>query len=226
MEKCHRMPKSRKVVSFTPQPCHLSLSINPSYNEKALLIKISQGDGNAFRELLSKHHLMCYRAAFKLTQDQDLAEDIVQDAFLKVWLRRNQLPEIENFGGWLRTVVMNLLYDHIRQRKSEKLQLSKWLSDGGNPENRQEEPSQQENYFLELVSQAVDRLPSKQKQTFNLLKKEGYSREEAANLMGVSTETVKTNMERALKSIRAYCIGKLDATSILVIFGMILKKYF
>jgi DNA-directed RNA polymerase specialized sigma24 family protein len=56
------------------------------------------------------------------------------------------------------------------------------------------------------------------------VKQEGYSREQAAKQLGVSVETVKTNLERAMKTIRAYCLGKLDGPSLLVIFSLILKK--
>jgi RNA polymerase sigma factor (sigma-70 family) len=201
------------------------LSITRAYDEKELLQRLSNDDSQAFGILLERHHKVCYQVVKDILQDQALAEDIVQEAFLKVWLRRKKMPEVENFGGWLRAVAVNLVYYHISKSKRDRERSQNWWRDLHLTAGIIQEPTAEETYFEELLAEAVKKLTPKQLQTFNLVKKQGYSREDAAQLLGVSAETVKTNLERAMKTIRVYCITKIDPTSAMVIFTIIFKKY-
>lgn len=200
------------------------LSYSHTYNEKELLQRISQGEADAFRTLLDLHHKICYQVVLDLTRDRFVAEDLVQEVFLKVWLRRETIHEVENFGGWLRTVSVHTVYKYIVRAKKEKFRDEKWWHEMG-LDNQLQDASEQESYFQELLSLAFERLTPRQKETFNLVKKQGFTREEAAKQLGISVETVKTNLERAMKSIRAYCLGRLDDTSIMVIFSIVFTKY-
>ncbi len=174
---------------------------------------------------MNTHYPVCYQAAMKVLRDPSQAKDIVQEVFLKVWLRRATLPSVENFGGWLRTVTVHRLYDYIARLRREKGHLDQWMGELHLPQAA-EMPVREEIPFERLIEQAVSKLPGKQKEAFILIKKEGRSREEAARIQGVSTETIKTNLERAMRSIRAYCLVKLDEIALIVICCMFLKKYF
>ncbi len=184
---------------------------------------MSKGDAAAFEVLMDCFYPACYQTALKVLLDADLAKDIVQEVFLKVWLRRSGLNTVENFGGWLRSVTVNQVYDHIKKSNREKGKMSQW-SQEFNLLRTDEIPVKEEIELERLIDEAILILPEKQKQAFILIKKEGRSREEAAQIQGVSSETIKTNLERAMRSIRAYCLGKLDETSLFVIFSLIFEK--
>jgi RNA polymerase sigma-70 factor (ECF subfamily) len=62
--------------------------------------------------------------------------------------------------------------------------------------------------YEQLLQEAVERLPAKQKRTYVLIKKEGLKREQAALILHVSAETVKSNLEQAIRNIKAYCLAK------------------
>ncbi|HRE49841.1 MAG TPA: RNA polymerase sigma factor [Flavitalea sp.] len=211
---------------FHPDKTVKILTATTAYNEKELLMQLSEDDSQAFRVLLEQHHRFCYQVALDFLQDSARAEDIVQEVFLRVWLRRKRMPEVENFGGWLRTVTVNLVYYHISKLKKDKERAQDWWREMGLNAPVNPKPTAEETYFEKLLSEAVMKLTPRQQQTFNLIKKEGYSREEAAILLGVSPETVKTNLERSMKTIRTYCISKIDPSSALIIFGIIFKQYF
>ena len=195
-----------------------------SYDEKNLLSSISRGDPNAFRKLLESYHYIPFRTAVKLLNDNSLAEDIVQEAFLKVWLHRLTLTEIDSFGAWLRTITTNIIYDYLRKSKLQESHTGKWYQDLHLYPLAIKPGINEETYFDELIAEAVSRLPPKQKEVFVLIKKQGYTREEAAAMMQVSVETIKTHLERAMKSIRVYCISKMDAASVAVAILTLLFK--
>lgn len=197
-----------------------------TYEEKELLLRLSNDDGEAFRRLLGDFHQICYRIAVDLIRNEHVAEDIVQEAFLKVWLRRKKMAEVENFGAWLRTVTVNLVYDHITKAKKEKTKAEKWLEGLELSGSLQELPAREETEFETLLQEAIKILSPRQQQTFDLIKRQGYSREEAAALLHLSPETVKYHLELAMKTIRAYCIKRIDPASALVIFSIVFKKYF
>jgi RNA polymerase sigma-70 factor (ECF subfamily) len=159
----------------------------------------------------------------RLTEDAWLAEDLVQEVFIKVWLKRKNLPELEQFRSWLITVTTNAIYDMLRKRNLEKDYLDGLVREL----NLVNHPvSEEESTYEDLIRQASATLSPKQYQVFNLIKKEGYTREETAELMRVSPETVKSHLEMAMRHIRAYCITRMDSGTAFVIFSIILKKYF
>lgn len=191
--------------------------------EKDILQRVQAGDHQAFAQLLEQYHTIAYRTAMRLTEDAWLAEDMVQDVFIKVWLKRASLPQLDNFRAWLITITTNAIYDMLRKRSMEKSYLNSLVQELNIVAAQ---PSDEENRYEELLQQATTTLTPKQQQAFTLIKKDGYSREEAAALMQVSPETVKTHLELAMRQIRAYCISRLDSGTTLVIFSIVLKKYF
>jgi RNA polymerase sigma factor (sigma-70 family) len=73
------------------------------------------------------------------------------------------------------------------------------------------------NEYSRILQAAIDRLPEQQKLVYTLIKKEGYKREEAAEALQLSSETVKTHLAQAMRSIRAYCLAHLDISIALII---------
>ncbi|WEK35156.1 MAG: RNA polymerase sigma factor [Candidatus Pseudobacter hemicellulosilyticus] len=187
-----------------------------------MLARVAEGDHQAFASLLEQYHTIAYRAAVRLTDDAWLAEDVVQEVFLKLWLKRATLPDITHFRAWLVTLITNALYDQLRRKSAEKDHLAGWLQELL-PAATQ---PQEESGYEELLRDATARLSPKQLQAFTLIKKEGYSREETARLMSVSPETVKSHLEQAMRSIRAYCIARLDPGASVVLLSVLLKNYF
>jgi RNA polymerase sigma factor (sigma-70 family) len=197
---------------------------NSSYSEKQLLLKISEGDEKAFERLFNHYRPFLYTTSLRMTGEDWIAEEIVQDVFLKVWLNRVKLPEIENFGGWLYKIAGNLTLNAIKKEKSGKKTLNEWLRFSRQPDNLIDTSTDEENVYKDLLKSAINRLSPKQRQTYELIKVQGYKREEAARLMKVSSETVKWNLDQSLRNIRAYCMAKMDSGSAFVFFLVIFGK--
>ena len=99
------------------------MSLSPLYNESDLLAEVARGNENAFKVLFDRYWDKIFSVAFVLTKSVVLAEEIVQDVFLKIWLNRLKLPEIENFEGYLFIIGRNHIFNELRN-KTENLAFS------------------------------------------------------------------------------------------------------
>lgn len=202
------------------------LSTNQTYDEKALLLRIAKGDETAFEELMRVHHVGVYHAVYRLSGDRWMAEEVVQDLFLKVWLKRTTLPEVVHFRAWLNTIAENMALNAIKQSLRKKNDVKSWVADFYTEVNAGDAASG-ENHLADILQEAVQRLSPRQRETYILIKEQGYKREEAALRMNVSAETVKTHLEQAMRNIRAYCISRIDKSALFVIAFLIeAKKFF
>jgi RNA polymerase sigma factor (sigma-70 family) len=196
------------------------------YEETDLLRRVADGEHEAFGMLLKKYHVLAFNTAKKLTRDDWMAEDVVQEVFLKVWLRRSGLPDISSFKAWIITITTNVIYDHLRKKNVENKHLSALMRELLPVDELPPALSGKTTLHEELIAGAMERLSPKQKQAFTFIKQEGYSREETAGLMNISQETVKTHLEQAMRTVRAYCLSRLDKKVMLMILLIIKQKYF
>ena len=189
--------------------------------ERELLLKAGGDDETAFVQLLAPYQNNLYTTFLRMIGDQQVAEELLQDTALKVWLNRHQLPEILNFGGWLYKVAANIGYNHLDKTKREQSKAREFTRRSLSLSSFSFEDPLLEKEYGAILQQAIDRLPPRQKQTYLLIRQQGLSREEAARELGISPETVKWNLEQAVRSIRSFCIARIDFLLTLLVF---LKK--
>ncbi len=179
------------------------MPIQSLYDEKNLLAQVATGDEKAFRRLFNQYWDNIYSVAFVFTKSTVLAEEIVQDVFMKLWQKKEQLPGIENFEGWLFTIARNHILNELRKKitvQSFREDLEQYFL---------ETSSQPDEALLlkeseQLISKAVDQLHPQQKKIFIMMRREGLSQKEIADKLNLSRLTVKTHMHLAIKSIRQY----------------------
>lgn len=172
---------------------------NPD-EEKRVLDLLAQGNEFAFTLLFDHYRARIYGVALKFLKARELAEEVVQEVFLKVWTKRQQLTGIVNFEAYLFTIARNLIFDFIKDIARDtvgKKQLEKTLQHTVDTER----PLLEEQYE-KLLHEAVSQLPPQQKQIFRLAKEEGLSHQAIAEQLQISRLTVKTHMAKALHKIR------------------------
>jgi len=179
---------------------------------------IAEGDERAFTQLFEMHRANIYTTALRMTHDTGLAEEILQDVFLKVWLKRAELPQIQNFSGWLYTVAQNQTYNAVRKMTRENKRFVLNNLNNELPDEGMGDELLRNEVFAGILQQAVDRLPEKQKEAYILIKRQGLKRHEAASKLNVSPETVKSNLDQAIKSIRAFCMAHFPDAYALFLF--------
>lgn len=179
------------------------------HNEIELLRLTASGDESAFGRLFEHYKDRIYTIAFKLTRSNIISEEIVQDVFLKIWQKRADLNAIQNFSAYLFIIARNAAYKILKDiARTHKFVV---LSDEDQAllNNDAADLLIEKEYGL-ILQNAIDRLPSQQKQVYYLVKDQGYKRDEVASQLHIQPETVKFHLAQAMKNIRAFCMMHLS----------------
>lgn len=140
-----------------------------------------------------------YRYALSLTLDTALAEDVLQDALIKLWTKRDQLDQVQNREAWCVRVVRNQSLDRIRQRKRQPLELEKVqhaVGAFGAIDNLAHED------LLQQIRLVLEKLPEQQREIFRLRELMGYSNAEIEEILHLNHSQVKVSLFRARQIIR------------------------
>jgi RNA polymerase sigma-70 factor (ECF subfamily) len=155
-----------------------------------------------------------------MTESSAMAEEIVQDVFLKIWLKREELKDVQSFEAYLVTAARNKTYDYLRSQASQKDHLTKLGAQALAQQESTEDWMINKDY-QRVLRQGIDMLPPQQQKVYLLSREEGLKREEIAERLGISPETVKIHLGNANKKLRAYCMARLDLG---IVFLLLIKN--
>ena len=163
-------------------------------------------DLNQFDKVYSKYQKAVYRNIKKLVHDEELALDILQEVFLKLWENKDKLSNEDSVGGWLFVVSYNKSISHLRgQLKSTLVSSEKVESLLENiSEEINEMDEEAELLKMKILEEAISVLPARKKEVFQLYRFEGLSKEEVAEKLEISKETVKDHLKQSNQLIRKY----------------------
>ena len=168
-----------------------------------LLVKIAGGDQYAFTILFNHYERFVFTFARNLTHSEQLAIDIVQESFLKVWEKRKRLIEVEQFSAYLNRLVRNHTFNVLRDM-SRQVNASAQLEAAEDVVEQSTSNQLDYNETLRIVNEAVEGLTAQQKQVFRLCHQQGLKYEEAAEQMHISPQTINVHMKIALKKVREH----------------------
>ena len=162
--------------------------------------RIKNGDDNAFREFFFLMQPCIYRYLYRYLCNQNSAEDLTQETFVKFWIHRKQLDPSFSPKSYLYRIARNLALNHIkRNHPISQSRLSKvdYLTAYLNPEENYDQ-----FFFLDEFQRAVSDLPERCRATFILCKYEGFKYSEIADILDVSLQTVKNQMNKAISVLK------------------------
>ncbi|CAN5212242.1 RNA polymerase sigma factor [soil metagenome] len=163
-----------------------------------LLAAAGRGDAAAFARLVERHYDIVYRVAWRMTSGHADTEDIVQDAFMRLWNSPLQVRDARALRGWLLRVASNLAIDRGRRRTTDDIDAI--------PEPASSEPSVLERMEGEGAARDVDRalaaLPDRQRLALGLVYYEEMSNAEAAGVMDISVDALESLLARARRSLK------------------------
>ncbi len=162
--------------------------------------KIRKGDECAFRDLFKAYYQRLVNYARRYVHDTDIAENIVEDVFLKIWNDRKKLHIAISLQAYLFKAVRNHSLNYVKRLKLEH----KMISDLAYSPNRIETP---EEHFIEKemhqqIQQAISELPERSRTVFTMHRYDNLKYSEIAEILDISVGTVETHMVRALRSLR------------------------
>ncbi|MEO9022956.1 MAG: RNA polymerase sigma-70 factor [Ginsengibacter sp.] len=191
--------------------------INTSH-EKDLVVLLRDSSEAAFEELyhLYSNRLLGY--LIKLVKSEGIASELLQDFFIKIWNNRQNIDPEKSFRSYLFCVAENLVYDFFRKAaRNKKLEAVLINNSCGEYRHIEENFCRKEN--IQLLQNAIDALPPKRRQVFQLVKMEERSYEEVSSILHVSVSTINDHIVKATKSIREKLEPyQLTKISIIIVF--------
>lgn len=176
------------------------MATQKSDNEREMLRELADGSESAFVWIFDAYSPKVYRLALKFLNSPHAAEEVVQDVFMDVWLRRKKMADVLNFGAYLHGMAKKQVFDAYR-RKSNFIEMIREIGYQEQADNATERMVQ-EDERERLLQEAVRSLPDHQREIFQLAREEGLSHEAIAERMNLSRLAVKAHMKRILRFIR------------------------
>ena len=189
---------------------------------QSLLAEIASGDHHAFRTLFDEYHVKVFNYAIKFVKSEELAEEIVQDIFMKIWNQRKTLLEVRNFGGYLRTMSTNMTLDALKKIAVYERALESSLLEWTDADNTMQETFYRRDSQA-YVDQLLSKLPQQQRIVYTMFYIDGLKQREVAENLNISLFTVKAHLRQALKNLRTL-IGDNKSFMLSLIFLGLLHK--
>ncbi|WEK18483.1 MAG: RNA polymerase sigma-70 factor [Candidatus Pedobacter colombiensis] len=179
-------------------------------------LQIEVPDIEKFEGLFNSNHQFLCMVAHKIVQDDFVAEDLVQEFFMKYWEARDSIHFTTSFGAFAYRSVKNSCIDYLRkQNVADKRFAQIPIEDFEEESTDQEIPEKDKR--LQRILQLLDKLPAERRKVFELHALEGLSYKQIADRLGISVNTVKTQLRRAYSTLRGKAI-------LAVVLGHLLKN--
>ncbi len=179
------------------------MSVYKSHNEQDLVILLKRGDEAAFIELYQRYKLRITGNLVKLLRSEDLAAELSQELFMKIWDTRGQLDPDKSFRSYIFRISENLVMDFFRKVKRDQKLYSRLMEIQTELYSHIEEnimQAQESQRFREVVAM----LPAQRREVFRLCKLEGKSYKEVAEILNISTSTVSDHLVKANQFLKSH----------------------
>jgi RNA polymerase sigma-70 factor (ECF subfamily) len=185
----------------------------PELTDEALMVRYQRGDRSAFAVLLRRHQTPLYNFALRQLRTPQLAEDAVQEAFVRVVKNASEFKHEARFTTWLYTITRNICIDQLRKkalRKHPSLDQPRQGEDGEGPTLGEQTADQRTSVereatgseLKERIARAVEQLPEDQREVFLMREVANLPFKEIAEITGVPENTVKSRMRYALERLQ------------------------
>ena len=184
---------------------------DPKSEDADLVKRTIAGDEAAFKRLVSKYQRLAHHTAYGFLNDEHMAHDVSQEAFVRVFRKLRSYDPSRSFATWLRRIVANLSIDELRRRRRRpEAPLDEGMAEGGDkgadPVARAERAEEQE-----AVWRVLDRLPIKYRTVMVLREIEGLPYEEIAQVLRKPEASVRWRLHRARKLFREEWLAMNEA---------------
>ena len=185
-----------------------------SSSDYELIKKVAQKDLKAFEEMVHRYKKMVINVCFRLTEDQENAEDLAQEVFFRIYQKARTFRGRSKLSTWIYRIAVNRSLNHLRKQSS----FVQKRSTSSDPETLKEMPAPHHNSpdtvyenkeDRQLINKALDSLPEKQRTAFILHHWEGLSYQEIAEILKSSLSAVESRIHRAKNSLRKVLLAEM-----------------
>jgi RNA polymerase sigma-70 factor (ECF subfamily) len=176
-----------------------------SHSDKELFLLIREGDEIAFRRFFHKYVPELRPLVLHITKVAAVTEDIIQEVFLRLWISRDKLGDIENPRSWLLRIVFHQSFTYLRKQTvhHKAMDIITSRQEGDHLSSTTEETLTY-RYIVNMIGEGVQQLPPQAKRIYLLSREKGLRIPEIAAQLGLSPHTVKNSLVRSLQSIRKH----------------------
>ncbi|MGN6352695.1 MAG: RNA polymerase sigma-70 factor [Parafilimonas sp.] len=177
------------------------MKLHTKTNTTQLQQELATGSEAALRKLYDLFSERLLHFTFTIVHNRELAEEIVADVFIQTWKKRTQIAAIENLPWYLYITAKNISLNYLRKERKQKfveLEITNLPLYTIEPQAVQHLISKD---FLQSITNAINELPPKCRLIFKLVKDDGLSYKETAELLNLSIKTIEAQMGIALKKI-------------------------
>jgi len=174
--------------------------IRCSLEDKCILEGLEKGEAKVFEYIFKKYFKLLVVYAKTYVEDIDLAQDITQDIFVKIYEKRESLSVYTSLKSYLYTSIRNKCFDYLKLEKIHRLH--KETIKQTSSEIDEDEDKISEIELQEKIAIAIGKLPEQNQLIFRLSRLEGKTNQEIADTLGLSKRTVETHISNALKKLR------------------------
>ncbi len=199
---------------------YINYKLTNTPNNSQLIEDMKRGSEKAFRLLYELYSPALYSNILKLVKNVVETEEILQDVFIALWNKRMTIDPKQPIGGWLTVVSYNKSLTHLSKKVREKLLLlgEKTIELPDIPDISDAQITEQ----LMILNNAINELPIRKKEAFLLCKLQGKTYEEAGEIMGISTHTVREYIQIASQKVRLYVSDHYPSSSLPILLVTIM----
>lgn len=166
-----------------------------------LYTKVQNGDKSALEQIYDRYEKLLFSFAYRMTQSQDSAEDVVQEVFIKLWRKKGVYSEEKGkFSSWLLTITRNTCLDFIRKTKKDEVELEDRDSMVNDEMSIEDQITWKEERHK--LKTAMNHLAEEQRKVVDLFYFKGLSQQKIAEECNIPLGTVKGRIRLALKHLR------------------------
>lgn len=178
------------------------MSISRPYDEHELLSRIAEGDRAAFQQLYRYYLNDTYSLALAFLHSPQAAEDIVQELFIKLWLKKEQLPSIDNFKAYIMVSLRNMLINELEKlktRTTHEQQSHLLIYTPATPEDETAAAN-----LRSLIARALAQLSPQQQTIYRLSREQGMDITGIAKELDLAPKTISNILSLVLRHLRSY----------------------
>lgn len=191
------------------------MSIDQAYEERELFLRIAEGDEHSFATLFHRYSTPLSQLAFRMLHDNAAKQEVMQEMFIKLWLNRDRLKDVEHPAAWLRKVTIHECLQYLRKTSTYNDKLNQLKADHTVTNDALAAISVREIH--QAVNRAL-RIMSPQRRTiYELSRGQGMSSKEIAEQLGLSDGYVRNALSAALQAIRSQLPSSVQLPAIIIL---------
>jgi len=186
----------------------------PALSDEEIVARVSAGDVDLFEVIMRRQHQRLYRTCIAILRDDTLAEEVVQDAYVRAYEHLGQFEGRARFSTWLTLIAVHEALGRLRHsRRTEELDAMPEVIKDAKTISTEPDPEQQlaQREFSALLESSVQKLPEPYRIVFMLREVEEASTQEVAEILDITEENVKTRLHRARALLRKALFRKVGA---------------